>query len=86
MIMGQETPDKGEFKVGPTVKIAYVDQSHKDIDPNKTIYDILSGGAGFTVLSASIRRSAGVHCATTLKNRQHLWHLSYFWADLRLTT
>ena len=44
------------------------------------------GGAGFTVLSASIRRSAGVHCATTLKNRQHLWHLSYFWADLRLTT
>jgi len=45
MIMGQETPDKGEFKVGPTVKIAYVDQSHKDIDPNKTIYDILSGGA-----------------------------------------
>jgi sulfate-transporting ATPase len=45
MIMGQETPDKGEFKVGPTVKISYVDQSHKDIDPNKTIYDILSGGA-----------------------------------------
>jgi ATP-binding cassette ChvD family protein len=45
MIMGQETPDKGEFKVGPTVKIAYVDQSHKDIDPDKTIYDILSGGA-----------------------------------------
>lgn len=45
MIMGQEKPDKGEFKVGPTVKISYVDQSHKDIDPNKTIYDVLSGGA-----------------------------------------
>jgi len=45
MIMGQETPDKGEFKVGPTVKISYVDQSHKDIDPEKTIYDVLSGGA-----------------------------------------
>ncbi|MBN8696843.1 MAG: energy-dependent translational throttle protein EttA [Bacteroidetes bacterium] len=45
MIMGQETPDKGEFKVGPTVKISYVDQSHKDIDPDKTIYDVLSGGA-----------------------------------------
>jgi energy-dependent translational throttle protein EttA len=44
MIMGQEKPDKGEFKVGPTVKIAYVDQAHTDIDPNKTVYDIISGG------------------------------------------
>jgi energy-dependent translational throttle protein EttA len=50
MIMKQEQPDKGEFKVGPTVKIAYVDQSHKDIDPNKTIYDVLSGGADNIVL------------------------------------
>jgi len=50
MIMKQEKPDKGEFKVGPTVKIAYVDQSHKDIDPNKTIYEILSGGADNIVL------------------------------------
>ncbi len=44
MIMGQEKADKGEFKVGPTVKIGYVDQSHSDIDPNKTIYEVLSGG------------------------------------------
>lgn len=44
MIMGQETPTSGEFKVGPTVKISYVDQSHKDIDPNKTVYDVISGG------------------------------------------
>ncbi|MBL7889917.1 MAG: energy-dependent translational throttle protein EttA [Bacteroidia bacterium] len=50
MIMGQETPDKGEFKVGPTVKISYVDQSHKDIDPDKTIYDVLSGGADNIIL------------------------------------
>jgi ATP-binding cassette ChvD family protein len=50
MVMGLEKPDKGEFKVGPTVKIAYVDQSHKDIDPNKTIYEILSGGADNIVL------------------------------------
>jgi ATP-binding cassette ChvD family protein len=50
MIMGQEQPDKGEFKVGPTVKIAYVDQSHKDIDANKTIYEILSGGADNIIL------------------------------------
>lgn len=44
MIMGQEKPDAGEFKVGSTVKIAYVDQSHTDIDPNKTVYEVLTGG------------------------------------------
>lgn len=45
MIMGQEKPDSGEFKIGPTVKISYVDQSHKDIDANKTVYEVISGGA-----------------------------------------
>jgi energy-dependent translational throttle protein EttA len=44
MIMGQETPTGGEFKVGPTVKISYVDQTHKAIDPNKTVFDVISGG------------------------------------------
>ncbi|MEY4111166.1 MAG: hypothetical protein RLZZ46_1521, partial [Bacteroidota bacterium] len=45
MIMGQEKPDSGEFKIGPTVKISYVDQSHKDIDADKTVYEVISGGA-----------------------------------------
>lgn len=44
MIMGEEKPNTGEFKVGPTVKIAYVDQNHKELDPNKTVYDVISGG------------------------------------------
>jgi len=44
MILDQEKQNSGEFKIGPTVKISYVDQSHKDIDPNKTIYDVISGG------------------------------------------
>ena len=44
LIMGLETADKGEFEVGETVKIAYVDQQHKDIDPNKTVYQVISGG------------------------------------------
>lgn len=44
LIMGFETPDKGEFEVGETVKVAYVDQQHKDIDPNKTVYQVISGG------------------------------------------
>jgi len=42
MIMGQETPDAGSFEVGDTAKIAYVDQSHSNIDPNKTIWQNFS--------------------------------------------
>ena len=42
MIMGEETPDKGEFKVGDTTKIAYVDQSHSNINPEKTIWQNFS--------------------------------------------
>jgi ATP-binding cassette ChvD family protein len=42
MIMGEETPDKGEFKVGDTAKIAYVDQSHSNIDPEKSIWQNFS--------------------------------------------
>jgi len=44
MIMDELQPDSGEFKVGDTVKIGYVDQSHKDIDPEKSVYDVVSGG------------------------------------------
>ncbi len=44
LIMGLEKADKGEFEVGETVKVAYVDQQHKDIDPNKTVYQVISGG------------------------------------------
>ena len=44
LIMGLESVDKGEFEVGETVKVAYVDQQHKDIDPNKTVYQVISGG------------------------------------------
>lgn len=44
MIMGQETPDSGSFSVGETVKIAYVDQQHADIDPNKTIWEQITDG------------------------------------------
>ncbi len=44
LIMGLEKADKGTFEVGETVKIAYVDQTHKDLDPEKTVYQIISGG------------------------------------------
>lgn len=44
MIMGQQTVDKGTFEVGETVKVGYVDQSHSAIDPNKTVFEVVSGG------------------------------------------
>jgi energy-dependent translational throttle protein EttA len=44
LIMGEEKPDAGEFKVGSTVMIGYVDQNHKELDPNKSVYDVVSGG------------------------------------------
>ena len=44
LIMGLETPDNGTFEVGETVKLAYVDQQHTDIDPKKTVYEVVSQG------------------------------------------
>jgi ATP-binding cassette ChvD family protein len=44
LVLGQEKPDSGEVKIGETVKIAYVDQSHDDLVPGKTVYEIISGG------------------------------------------
>ena len=44
LIMGLEQVDGGTFEVGKTVKLAYVDQQHKDIDPNKTVYDVVAQG------------------------------------------
>ena len=47
MIIGSEKADKGTFSVGETVKIGYVDQQHTDIDPNKTVFETISGGTEF---------------------------------------
>lgn len=44
LIMGLEHQDKGDFEVGETVKIAYVDQTHKDLDPEKSVYEVISQG------------------------------------------
>lgn len=62
LIMGEEAPDAGALTVGDTVRIGYVDQSHQDIDPNKTVYEVLSGGADFIMLdnrSVNARAYAG---------------------------
>ncbi len=44
MIMEEEQPDAGSFKVGETVKLGYVDQTHKEMDPEKSVYEVVSGG------------------------------------------
>jgi ATP-binding cassette ChvD family protein len=47
LIMGMETADKGQFDVGETVQTGYADQTHRDIDPRKTVYQVVSGGNEF---------------------------------------
>ena len=44
MIMGEQKPDSGEIIIGETVQISYVDQAHKDLDPDKTVYEVVGGG------------------------------------------
>lgn len=50
MIMGTEKPEKGDFKVGETVSIGYVDQAHADIDPEKSVFEVISGGTEFIMV------------------------------------
>ncbi|MBO6068834.1 MAG: energy-dependent translational throttle protein EttA [Bacteroidales bacterium] len=50
LIMGLETPDSGSFEIGETVQLAYVDQQHKKIDPDKTIYETVAGDSEFVYL------------------------------------
>ena len=50
MIMGLEEPTSGSFRVGPTVKLAYVDQQHKSIDSEKTVFEVISGGLDLMTL------------------------------------
>ncbi len=50
MIMGYESADSGSFSVGETVKVAYIDQQHKQIDPNKTVYETIADNSEFVKL------------------------------------
>uniref|UniRef100_UPI0040484BA2 energy-dependent translational throttle protein EttA n=3 Tax=Roseivirga sp. TaxID=1964215 RepID=UPI0040484BA2 len=50
MITGKEKPDQGEFIVGPTVEIAYVDQGHDNLDPNKSVWEVITGGNELIIL------------------------------------
>ncbi|GAK89258.1 ABC transporter ATP-binding protein [Nonlabens ulvanivorans] len=57
MIMGQEQPDKGSFTVGETVKLAYVDQAHSDIDPDKSIWENFADGQDMVMMAGKMVNS-----------------------------
>jgi len=56
MILGMENVDSGSFEVGDTVKIGYADQSHREIDDNKTVYQVLSGGNDEVMVGGKVFR------------------------------
>jgi ATPase subunit of ABC transporter with duplicated ATPase domains len=57
--MGEEQPTSGTFEVGETVKIAYVDQSHTNIDPEKTVFEVISKGGEWIELGKLKMNSRG---------------------------
>ncbi|HOZ30685.1 MAG TPA: energy-dependent translational throttle protein EttA [Bacteroidales bacterium] len=57
MIMEMANPDNGSFEIGETVKIGYVDQSHADIDPEKTVFQVISGGTEFLQIGGKMMNS-----------------------------
>ncbi|NNC85147.1 MAG: energy-dependent translational throttle protein EttA [Bacteroidia bacterium] len=62
MIMGMEKPDNGSFTVGETVQVAYVDQSHEKLLPEKTVYEIISGGND-TITMGTQEINARAYCS-----------------------
>ena len=67
MIMGMESIDKGTFEVGETVQVGYADQTHKDIDPKKTVYQVDIRRTGeFESVNWGGPRKDGTHGALTL--------------------
>jgi energy-dependent translational throttle protein EttA len=62
MVVGEETPDDGELRVGDTVELSYVDQSRADLDPSKSVYDEISGGAEWIQLGKT-EMNARAYCA-----------------------
>ncbi|MDR2835171.1 MAG: energy-dependent translational throttle protein EttA [Bacteroidales bacterium] len=57
LMMGLIQPDEGSFEIGDTVKIGYIDQSHSDIDPEKTVYEVISGGNEFISIGGKLMNS-----------------------------
>ena len=79
LIMGLEQADGGTFEVGETVKLAYVDQQHKDIDPNKTVYDVVSQGNETIHMGGRDINSRAYLSRSLLRNRPEQALFSTLW-------
>jgi ATP-binding cassette ChvD family protein len=62
MVVGQEKPDAGTLRLGETVQLAYVDQSRADLDPEKTVYEVISGGLDEVTLG-KVKMNARAYCS-----------------------
>ena len=70
MITGQESPDSGSFRIGETVRLAYVDQSRESLDPGKTLWEVISGGDDLIDLGK-----------TTVKSRAYVARFNFTGSD-----
>ncbi len=70
MILGQEKPDAGEIELGSTVDVSYVDQSHDDLDPEKSVYEVISNGLDYITVGN-----------TELKSRAYISRFNFSGTD-----
>ena len=70
MILGEEKPDSGNIEIGSTVDLSYVDQSHEDLDPNKSVYEVISHGQDFITVGN-----------TELKSRAYISRFNFSGTD-----
>jgi len=70
MILGEEKPDSGSIDIGSTVDLSYVDQSHEDLDPNKSVYEVISHGQDFITVGN-----------TELKSRAYISRFNFSGTD-----
>ena len=81
LIMGLEKPDSGTFEVGETVKIGYIDQQHAEIDPEKSVYEMISGGNENLRIGGSDRMGATSDTGRLVNSRAYISRFNFSGTD-----
>ena len=81
LIMGLEKPDTGTFEVGETVKIGYIDQQHAEIDPEKSVYEMISGGNENLRIGGSDRMGATSDTGRLVNSRAYISRFNFSGTD-----
>ena len=81
LIMGLEKPDTGTFEVGETVKLGYIDQQHAEIDPEKTVYEMISGGNENLRIGGSDRMGATSDTGRLVNSRAYISRFNFTGTD-----